>query len=53
MLFAVEQESRVGGFRDLARQKSSPVVLFENVWVFFRLINTVGDDHNRVTPIHQ
>ena len=30
----MEQESRVGGFRHLARQKSGPVVLFENAWGF-------------------
>jgi hypothetical protein len=53
MMFAVEQESPVGGLRAFARQKSGPVVFLESVWGFFSLINTVGDNHNRVTPVHQ
>ena len=45
-MFAVEQESRMGGFCDLARQKSGPVVFLESVGVLFGLIDTVGDNHN-------
>jgi hypothetical protein len=52
MLFAVEQQSRVGGFRDLAHQKSAPATFLESGG-FFGLINTIGDNHNRVTPIPQ
>jgi hypothetical protein len=37
MMFAVEQESRMGGFRDLARQKSGPVVFLESIRGFFGL----------------
>jgi hypothetical protein len=53
MMFAVEQESRMGGFGNHARKKSGAVVFLESVWEFFGLINTTGDNHNRVMPIHQ
>jgi hypothetical protein len=52
MVFAVKQQSRVGGFGDLARQKGIPVAFLKSVGGFFGLFNAIGDNHNRVTPIH-